>query len=116
MDPKLVLEELSGPQRALREAIPQAWDGFAQTHRAALGDGALPRRVKELIAVAIAVSDGCDGCLASHTRGAVRAGATREEFTEMLAVALLMNGGPATVWGPRALEMFDSYATTRTGD
>ncbi len=110
MDPKQMLKELSEPQRALRDAVPETWDGFAQMHRAALAGGALPTRVKELIAVAIAVSNGCDGCLASHTRGAARAGATREEFTEMLAVALLMTGGPATVWGPRALQMFDAYA------
>jgi AhpD family alkylhydroperoxidase len=110
VDPKLMLKELAAPQSDLRAAIPEAWEGFAQLHRAALADGALPARFKELVAVAIAVSNECDGCIAAHIRGAVRGGASREEFTEMLAVVLLMNGGPATVWGPRALQMFDAYA------
>ncbi len=113
MDPKLMLTELSEPQHALRDAIPDAWDGFARMHRAALADGALSKRTKELVAVAVAVATACDGCIAAHTRGAVRAGATREEFAEMLAVVLLMNGGPATVWGPRALQMYDAFTAER---
>jgi alkylhydroperoxidase/carboxymuconolactone decarboxylase family protein YurZ len=48
----------------------------------------------------------CDGCIAAHAKGAARKGATEEEVAEALGVAVVLNGGPATVWGPRALAAF----------
>jgi AhpD family alkylhydroperoxidase len=74
-----------------------------------------PPHVKELVALAIAVSKECDGCIAYHARGAALQGATREELAEVLAVALLMNGGPATVYGPRAWAAFDEFAPKAEG-
>lgn len=109
-----VLQELRQPAKELRSRIPEVYEGYAATHRSALGDGALDARTKELIALAIAVSRVCDGCIASHARGAARAGATADEVAEALGVAILMNGGPATVYGPRAMDAFlefeDRYA------
>lgn len=78
--------------------------------RAAMADGALTNRTKELIALAIAVTRECDGCISSHARGAARAGASAEEVAEALGVAIMMNGGPGTVWAPRAAAAFDEYA------
>ena len=63
-----------------------------------------------MIALAIAVTRECDGCIASHARGAARENATLEEVAEAVAVTILMNGGPGTVWGPRALEAFQEFA------
>jgi AhpD family alkylhydroperoxidase len=77
---------------------------------AAMGDGALPARVKELIALAIAVTRECDGCVLAHARGAVRRGATAQEVAETMGVAIVMNGGPGTVWGPRAYAAFEEFA------
>jgi AhpD family alkylhydroperoxidase len=102
--------ELIGLGRHLREAIPGVYAGYAQLHNAAMGDGALPARVKELIALAIAVTRECDGCVVAHARGAARRGATAQEVAETMGVAILMNGGPGTVWGPRALAAFDEFA------
>ncbi|NCY17891.1 MAG: carboxymuconolactone decarboxylase family protein, partial [Actinobacteria bacterium] len=51
----------------------------------------------------------CDGCIATHARGAASAGATREEVAEALGVAFLMNGGPGTVYGPRAYDAFVEF-------
>jgi len=75
-----------------------------------MADGALPKRVKELVALAIAVAKRCDGCIAYHAKGAAAAGATREEGAEVLGVALLMDGGTASVYGPRALAAYDEFA------
>lgn len=105
-----VLDELRGPARSLRAASKGAWAGFAALHDAAMADGALPRKTKELIALAIAVSTECDGCIASHAKGAALHGATPEEVAEALSVALLMNGGPATVFGPRAWAAYQEFA------
>lgn len=106
---KDVLGELAPLGRELRQAIPEVYSGFGELHRAALADGALDTRTKELIALAIGVSSRCDGCIASHARGAVRAGATKQEAAEAIGVAFLMNGGPATVYGPRAYAAFCEY-------
>jgi AhpD family alkylhydroperoxidase len=66
--------------------------------------------VKELMALAISVVKQCDGCIANHARAAAKQGATAEEVAETLGVALLMAGGPATVYGPRAWEAFHEFA------
>jgi AhpD family alkylhydroperoxidase len=107
-----VIDELRGPTRALRQAAPEAWAGFAQLHDAAVADGALPARVKELMALAIAVVKRCDGCIAYHAKAAALRGATREEVAEALSVALLMDGGTATVYGPRAWASYEEFAPT----
>lgn len=105
-----VLNELRTPSRNLRRLIPDVYAGFVQTSRAAMAAGELDVKTKELIALAIAVTKQCDGCIASHARGAAGAGATEQEVAEMLGVAIFMNGGPGTVYAPRALSAFHEYA------
>lgn len=105
-----VLDELSPLHRALRRAIPDVYRGFKELHQASLAPGALDVRTKELIALAIGVVEGCDGCIASHSQAAVHAGATRQEAAEAIGVTFLMNGGPATIYGPRAYAAFCEFA------
>ena len=107
-----VQQELQGPAAALRKAIPAVYDGYRQMHSAVFRSGAVDLKTKELIALAIAVSKECDGCIASHARGAARNGATAEEVAEVLGVAIAMNGGPGTVYGPRAFAAYQEYAET----
>ena len=104
-----VQDELREPGRALRRAIPEVYDGYRQMHTAAYAAGVVDQKTKELIALAIAVSKECDGCIASHARGAVRTGATEEEVAEALGVAIAMNGGPGTVYGARAFAAFREF-------
>lgn len=104
------IEQLRDPTRALRQAIPDTWKAFTGLHGAAVAEGALSTATKELIALAIAVATECDGCIAYHAKAAARAGATAEQVAEMLGVCLLMNGGPATVYGPRAYAAFLEFA------
>ncbi|MFN8037708.1 MAG: carboxymuconolactone decarboxylase family protein [Acidimicrobiales bacterium] len=105
-----VAADLRQPTRDLRRAIPETWAGFAELHRSAMAEGVLPTRIKELMALVIGVSEHCDGCVAYHARAAAAAGASRDEVAEALGVALLMGGGPASVWTPRALSAFDEFA------
>lgn len=100
--------------RDLRKAIPEVYSGFAALHKSAMAEGVLSSQMKELIAFAIAVVEQCDGCIASHARGAVRAGATKEQAAETIGVAFLMAGGPATVYGPRAYAAFCEYFDAET--
>jgi AhpD family alkylhydroperoxidase len=108
-----VIDALRGPTRELRRQIPETWGAFGELHAAAVRDGALPGRVKELMALLVAVVKRCDGCIAYHAKAAARAGATHEEVAETLGVALLMDGGTATVYGPRAWAAFEEFATER---
>ena len=110
MDHRHLQRELAGPSRELRAEIPEVYEAFLSLSGAAMAEGALPALTKELIALAIAITRECDGCVASHARGAARAGATRQQVAEVAGVAILMNGGPGTVWGPRALEAFDQFS------
>jgi AhpD family alkylhydroperoxidase len=106
-----LLHELAEAGRTLRDAIPEVYAGYVRTSSAALGDGgALPAKMRELIALAIAVTRECDGCVAAHARGAARQGATAQEVAEALGVAISMNGGPGTVWAPRAYAAFHEFA------
>lgn len=104
------LRALSPQHRALRGAIPDVYKGFGELSSAAYADGALPRKVKELVALAIGVVEGCDGCIASHSQSAVRAGASKQEAAEAIGVTFAMHGGPATIHGARAYEMFCEFA------
>jgi len=109
---RAVLDELRPLHRELRHAVPDVYEGFAELHRAAFAPGALDVKTKELIALAIGVIERCDGCIASHAEAAARSGATRAEVAEAIGVTFLMNGGPATIYGPRAFAVFEEFADT----
>jgi AhpD family alkylhydroperoxidase len=110
---RAISEGLRGPSRDLRNAIPDAYAGFVELSTKAMADGALDRRTKELIALAIAISKQCDGCIVAHARGALSAGATEAEVADAIAVTFVMNGGPATVYGPRALAAYKEVAAEK---
>jgi AhpD family alkylhydroperoxidase len=107
-----IIDDLKDPTRDLRRAIPEQWRGFTDLHTAAITDGALPSRIKELIALAIAVSQRCDGCIAYHAQATARRGASAQEVAETLGVALLMGGGPVSVYAPRAWDAYREFAAS----
>ena len=111
-----VRAELRQPALDLRAMIPDVLKGYADMARASFGEGELAAKMKELIALSIAVTRECDGCVVSHARGAAARGATRQEVAEAMGVAITMNGGPGTVWGPRALRAFDEAVAARKAD
>ena len=88
---------------------PGVMGGFSQLHAAAVADGALSPKTKELIALAIGITVRCDGCIAFHIHDAVKAGATRPEIAETVGVAVMMGGGPSVVYGCQALEALDEF-------
>jgi AhpD family alkylhydroperoxidase len=108
-----VLQPLVAQGRALRQMIPDVYQAFGDLSSAAMKPGALDAVTKELIALALSISLRCDGCMAAHARGAAAAGATREQVAEMIGVAVLMDGGPGTVYGPRAYDAFCEFVAAR---
>lgn len=110
-DFKGVAKDLSAEVGKLSEAIPDVLTGFRSMMKAASDvDGAITVKTKELIALAIAVTVRCDGCIASHVRAVIKAGATRAEVAEAIGVAILMGGGPSMVYGAQALEAYDQFS------
>ena len=102
-------EKLVEMMGRLGAEAPEVMGGFSELHTAAGADGALPVRIKELIALAIAVVVRCDGCIAYHVHDALEAGATRAEILDAIGMAILMGGGPAVVYGVEALEALDQF-------
>jgi AhpD family alkylhydroperoxidase len=97
----------------LAKEIPGPAKAFGDLFAASVKDGALSRKSKELIAFSIAIVVRCDGCIAAHSKSVLAAGATREEVAEMIGVAILMGGGPATVYGVEAMRAFDEFSAAK---
>ena len=94
----------------LAAGSPETMKAFGSLESAATKDGALDKKTKELMAIAISISIRCEGCIAYHTHNAFKAGASREEMLETINVAIEMGGGPSTVYGAKALEAYDEFS------
>ncbi len=81
---------------------------FGQIAQAALAPGALDAKTKELIALGIGVAAHCDDCIAFHVKAALDRGATYEEITETLGMAIYMGAGPAAMYASHASKRCDS--------
>lgn len=111
MDAKSDLVAIRDRSRALIKAVNAPMKGFGQLTAAVKEPGALSTKEKEYVAVGIAVVQGCDDCVTFHIDVLQKLGATREEFTEILAMALQMGGGPVVMNAGRALETWDQLAS-----
>ena len=76
-----------------------------------MAEGAISAKHKELIALAIGISQRCSGCIGFHVKALRRLGATRAEFEEALGVAVYMGGGPALMYAAEALQAWDQFGT-----
>ena len=99
--------------RSLNKAIPDVTLGFARLSKAVKTDGALDLKTKELIAVAIAVTDRCEPCITFHVEALIAAGGSRAELADALGMAVQMGGGPSLMYSAKALEAFDEFAGDR---
>lgn len=106
-----VAKTLSAGMKPLRGGIGDTMAAFSSLATAATKDGALDAKTKELLAVAIAIAVRCDGCIAFHTKTALRLGASREEIMETVAIAIYMGGGPSMIYGTQALEAYDQWVS-----
>ncbi|WP_028455846.1 carboxymuconolactone decarboxylase family protein [Chitinilyticum litopenaei] len=106
---KPLVADISKKLREFVKEIPDTYQGFQGMARATHDDGALSKKHKELMAMAIAISARCNGCLGFHAMACVRQGVTRAEFLEMLQVAIYMGGGPSMMTAAEALLAFEEY-------
>ena len=93
---------------ALGKLSPDTVRGYVTLGGAGQKTGRLDAKTRELIALAVAISLRCDGCIAVHAAAAREHGATKEEIAEALAVAVGINAGAAVVYSTRALDAFDA--------
>ena len=110
MDYRATQQSVVEGAAALREAIPDVIKGYGALSAGTYKQGALDPRIKELIALALAIGARCDGCVAYHAKAAHDRGASREEVAEVIH----MGGGPSMVYGADALRAYDAFSGGRT--
>ena len=89
--------------------MPGTMTGFARLHKKTVEDGALSAKVKEMMALAVSIAVGCEGCIAYHVHDAIKAGATRPELLETIGVGVMMAGGPGTIYAAHALDAVEQF-------
>jgi AhpD family alkylhydroperoxidase len=104
-----ITRSISGSLAKLRPAIPDVTTAFSHMARAALKDGALDKKTKELIALAIGVAMRCDGCIGFHVDALVKLGATRAEVEETLGMAIYMGGGPSLMTAADVIAAWEEF-------
>ena len=86
------------------DLTPAGWQGFLAFDKAAMADGAIPAKTKELIALAVAMTTQCPYCIEIHTKKAKGAGCSEKEIAETVMVAAALRAGAAITHGTHALE------------
>jgi len=87
---------------------PDTIKGYMALGGAGAKTGHLDAKTRELIALAVAITLRCDGCITVHTAAAKKLGATKEEIAEALGVGISVNAGAALVYSTRTLDAFDA--------
>jgi AhpD family alkylhydroperoxidase len=95
-----------------RELAPEAEAAFQAFSQAVFADGALPAKMKQIVAVAVAHVTQCPYCIKGHTKAALRHGATEQELMEAIWVAAEMRAGGA--YAHSVLALNEMSKATRT--
>lgn len=101
-----LLGTLKRSYKRLGDPNPKMLEAYRGLAAAQGSNGALDAKTRELIALAVAVTTRCDGCIASHAAAAAAAGATEAEVSDALGTAIALNAGAAYVYSLRAMEAF----------
>jgi AhpD family alkylhydroperoxidase len=104
-------QELLATIGNMAKLSPDVVRGYSQLSEAGTKTGRLDAKTRELIALAVAVTRQCDGCITVHTDAAIKHGASREEIMEALGVAIALNAGAALVYSARVLDAYAAKAT-----
>jgi AhpD family alkylhydroperoxidase len=94
---------------------PDTVRGYMTLTQAGTKTNHLDEKTRQLISIAVAVTTRCDGCITIHTDAALKAGASKEEISEALGVAVAMNAGAALVYSVRALDAVAAHTGHTAG-
>lgn len=97
-------KQLTQRIREIKQLSPDTVHGYRELSEAGEKANVLGAKTRELIALAVAVTRQCDGCIAVHTDAALKNGATREEIAEALGVAIAVNAGATLVFSSRVMD------------
>ena len=109
-DHTTLIQNINENLAPLRKAQPDAMQGFGQLAKASMAEGAVSAKNKELIALAIGITQHCSGCIGFHVKALHRLQCTRAELEEMLTVCVYMGGGPALMYCAEAIKAWDDMA------
>ena len=105
-----ITRSVSASIARLRADIPDVIKGFGALAHAAARDGALDKKTKELLALALGVAAHCDACIGYHVEALVKLGASRAEVEEALGMAVYMGGGPSLMYAADALTAWEEFS------
>lgn len=103
-DWKAYSEALRGRGKELGQLHPEIVKGFVALNNGAAQTKHLDAKTRELIAIAVAITTKCEGCMDAHVRKAQHAGASKEEIAEAMGVAIALNAGAAFTYALHALD------------
>lgn len=106
-DWKKIRQDVNARAMQLNSLTPETMKGIHSLEAAGAKTNHLDAKTRELIALAVAVTTRCDGCIAFHTAAAKKLGVTVEELAEALGVAINLNAGAAVVYSTHVLDAFD---------
>ena len=104
-----ITRRISANLKPLRKDLPEAMQAFSALAQNAMRPGALDKKTKELIALALGVAGHCDPCIGFHVEALINLSATRLEIEEALGVAVYMGGGPSLMYAAEALAACDEF-------
>ena len=107
-DPRVYYAQTRERSLQLKSAAPAIATGFANFYQSQMKPGEISVREKELIALGIALTMRCEGCIYAHARGCIKSGATRQQVLEAAGVAVMMQGGPAYTYMHELIDALDA--------
>lgn len=110
MDYPHFASEMRDNLRALNRAVPATARAFGALSAAAKETGVLGVKEKECIALGISIAVRCEPCITFHVEALQKAGASRAELADVLAMAVQMGGGPSMMYAAKALAAWDQFA------
>ena len=108
-----ITSDLTKAMGILRKEIPDTMQGFNALHKGAMQAGVLGELDKELLALAIGVTQHCDGCIGFHVKALIRLGVSREQLMETLGVCIYMGGGPALMYAAEAVRAYEEFTAPK---
>ncbi len=108
-DHPTLIQNISHSLASFRKSQPEAMQGFGQLAKAAMAAGAIEEKHKELMALAIGITQHCSGCIGFHVKALRRLGCTRQELDEMLAICVYMGGGPALMYTAETVAAWEAF-------
>lgn len=102
-----ITADISTYTAELKQLAPDAMTGFYALAKAATKPGTVDRKTKEFVALAIGITQHCDGCIGFHIKALKDLGASRQEVAEILTMCVYMGGGPALMYAADALRAYD---------